>query len=109
MIAELIASGVSAAELESAKSSLINSFIFAFEDTHAVVTQKMRLNFYDYPDDYLETYQERVEALTAEDVKRVASKYLHPDQLHIVLVGDSGILLADLQDESMDTELITID
>jgi zinc protease len=109
MIADLITSGVSTDELESAKSSLINSFIFAFEDTHAVVTQKMRLNFYAYPDDYLETYQERVEALTAEEVKRVAREYLHPDQLHIVLVGDSGILLADLQDESMDIELIEID
>jgi zinc protease len=109
IIAELISSGVSVAELESAKSSLINSFIFAFENTHAVVTQKMRLQFYAYPDDYLETYQERVEALTAEDVKRAAQDYLHPDQLHVVLVGDSDILLADLQEETMEIKLINLD
>lgn len=109
ILAELLTTTVSASELESAKSSLINSFIFAFENTHAVVTQKMRLRFFDYPEDYLETYQEQVEVLTAEDVKRVARKYLHPDQLHIVLVGDSGILLADLEDESMEIELVELD
>ena len=109
MIEELIASGVSDAELESAKNSLLNSFIFAFENTHAVVTQKMRLQFYAYPDDYLETYQRQVEALTAEEIVRVARVYLQPDQLHIVLVGDSAILLADLQDEVMAIELVELD
>lgn len=109
MIEELITSGVTDAELESAKSSLLNSFIFAFENTHAVVTQKMRLQFYGYPDDYLETYQHQVDALTAEDIKRVARVYLRPDQLHIVLVGDSDILQADLQDEAMAFELVELD
>jgi len=109
MIKELIISGVSNEEIESAKNSLINSFIFAFENTHAVVTQKMRLDFYAYPDDYLETYQKRIKALTAEDVQRVAREYLHPGQMHIVLVGDSGILLPDLEDESLDIELVELD
>ncbi len=106
---ELIVSGVPHDELESAKSSMINSFIFAFENTHAVVTQKMRLNFYAYPDDYLETYQDRISAITASDVQRVALEYFHPDQMHIVLVGDSDILLPDLQNESMAIELVEVD
>lgn len=109
IVEHLRSSRVSDDELESAKNSLINSFIFAFENTHAVVTQKMRLEFYSYPDDYLETYQQRVKALTASDVQRVARQYLQPDQMHIVLVGDSGILLPGLQDESMDVELVELD
>lgn len=109
LVGELIVSGVSHDELESAKNSMINSFIFAFENTHAVVTQKMRLHFYDYPDNYLETYQERIRALTAADVQRVAQKYFHPDQMHIVLVGDSDILLPDLQDEPMLIKLVELD
>ncbi|MBD1399223.1 M16 family metallopeptidase [Pelovirga terrestris] len=109
MIKQLIVSGVSHDELESAKNSMINSFIFAFEDSHAVVTQKMRLHFYAYPDDYLETYQERIRALSPADIQRVAHQYFHPDQMHIVLVGDSGILLADLQDKSMAIEQVEVD
>ncbi|MFO7766531.1 MAG: pitrilysin family protein [Pelovirga sp.] len=99
---------VSSEEIESAKRSLINSFIFAFENTHAVVTQKMRLDFYSYPDDYLESYQERIEALTAADVQRVARFYLQPERLHVVLVGDSDILLADLDDDD-DIVVIELD
>ncbi len=109
LIDEMIATPVSAEELESAKRSLINSFIFAFENTHSVVTQKMRLLFYSYPADYLETYQERIEALTAEDVQRVARRYLQPDNLHVVLVGDSDILLDDLENKSADVVIIELD
>lgn len=100
---------VTAEELESAKSSLINSFIFAFENTHSVVTQKMRLQFYSYPDDYLETYQQRIEVLTAEDVQRVAKRYLQPERLHVVLVGDGDILMDDLGDQVADIVIIELD
>lgn len=81
---------VSAAELTLAKQSLINSFVFAFNDTHSVVSRKMRLDFYDYPTDYLESYREKVAAVTIADVQRVARQYLHPEQLQIVLVGNSS-------------------
>ena len=89
LIAQIRNEPVSAAELELAKKSLINSFVFAFADTHAVVSRKVRLDYYDYPDNYLETYRQKIEAVTIADVKRVAAKYLHPDKLQIVLVGDS--------------------
>jgi zinc protease len=78
---------VSVAELDLARESLINSFVFAFDDSHAVVTQQMRLDYYDYPEDYLQTYRDRIAAVTAEDVLRVARQYLHPDRQNLVLVG----------------------
>jgi zinc protease len=82
---------VSDAELTLAKESLINSFVFAFEDSHSVVSRKVRLDYYDYPQDYLESYCGRLAAVTAEDVQRVATKYLWPGHLQIVLVGDSSV------------------
>ncbi len=88
---------VSAAELELAKQSLINSFVFAFNDTHSIVSRKLRLDYFDYPDDYLETYRQKVAAVTIADVQRVARKYLLPDQLQIVLVGDSEVFAEELQ------------
>ncbi len=81
---------VSAEELELAKRSLINSFVFAFNDTHSVVSRRLRLDYFDYPPDYLETYRDKIAAVTIADVQRVAGQYLRPDQLQIVLVGDTS-------------------
>jgi len=76
-------------ELQLAKESLINSFVFAFEDSHDVVAQQMRLDFYGYPQDYLSSYRDKVAAVSIEDVQRVARSYLHPDRQQLVLVGNS--------------------
>ncbi len=82
---------VSAAELDLAKKSLINSFVFAFSDSHSVVSRKVRLDYYDYPKDYLESYRQKIEAVTVADVQRVARQYLQPEKLQIVLVGNSQL------------------
>lgn len=76
-------------ELRLARESLINSFVFAFDDRHEVVSRAMRLDFYDYPAGYLENYRQRIAAVTAEDIQRVARSYLHPENQTIVLVGQT--------------------
>ncbi len=86
---------VSAKELKLAKDSLVNSFVFAFDDTHKVVTRKMRLDFYNYPEGYLETYRDRVAAVTIDDVTRVAQKYLNPERQNLVLVGSKKAFAAE--------------
>jgi len=48
----------------------------------------MRLDYYDYPADYLSGYRDRIAAVTREDVMRVARRYLDPEQQTLVLVGD---------------------
>jgi zinc protease len=78
---------VSGEELELAKESRINSFVFAFSDSHDVLTQQLRLDFFDYPPGYLQTYRERITAISREDILRVAQKHLHPKEMVIVLVG----------------------
>lgn len=93
LIQQLIERPVSEAELALAKQSLINSFVFAFSDTHSIVSRRARLDFYHYPERYLEDYQQKLAAVTVADVQRVARRYLHPDRLQIVLVGDSGKFL----------------
>lgn len=79
---------VSDSELALAKESLINSFVFAFTDTHEVVTQQVRLDYYGYPADYLQRYQQQVAAVTAEQVLQAARERLDPARQTIVLVGD---------------------
>jgi zinc protease len=78
---------VNADELRLARESLVNSFVFSFTDPHAVVVQRMQFDFYDYPADYLARYRERIAAVGAVDVQRVARDYLRPERQQIVVVG----------------------
>lgn len=88
---------VSAEELRLAKESLINSFVFAFDDIHDIVAQQMRIDFYGYPDNYLSGYRERLAAVTIEDVQHAARTYLHPDRQQLILVGDRASFDADTE------------
>lgn len=88
IIGDMCSTGVTAEELSLAKKSLVNSFVFRFENTHGLVIQAMRNDFFEYPPDYLQKYCQRINAVTAADVKRVANKYLHPEAQTIILVGD---------------------
>lgn len=91
---------VSDEELRVAKESLVNSFIFGFDNPHTVVVQRMQLDFYAYPADYLARFREQIAAVTADDVQRVARIYLHPEQQQIVIVGrpdETGRSLEDFK------------
>lgn len=78
---------VDAEELRVARESLVNSFVFSFADPHAVVVQRMQLDFYNYPPDYLARFQERIAAVEADAVQRVARQYLCPGRQQVIIVG----------------------
>ena len=79
---------VSAEELQLTKDSLINSFVFGFESSSQIAFQQMMLAYRGFAPDFLETYTDNIAKVTAEDVQAVAQKYLHPDALTIVTVGN---------------------
>ncbi len=81
-------SHVSNEELQVAKDAIINSFIFGFTSNMQVVSQRINIQYYNLPEDYLEKYRENIAKVTKEDVLRVAKKYLHPDKLSLVVVGN---------------------
>ncbi|HEX2768836.1 MAG TPA: pitrilysin family protein [Geobacteraceae bacterium] len=89
IIAGMTKKPVTDQELQLAKDSIINSFIFGFTSTATVVNQKARLEYYRYPAGYLENYRDNLARVTKEDVLRVARKYLHPEALKLVVVGDA--------------------
>ncbi len=84
---------VSPAELADAKNFLTGVFPIRAETqeglTNLIVNQKL----YELPSDYLQTYRANIEAVTAEDVQRVAMKYVHPERSAMVIVGDAGEVL----------------
>ena len=77
-------------EIKRAKDAILNSFIFRFDSPGKVLQEKMAYEFYGYPLDFLERYQSGIEKVTKEDVARVAAKYIHRDQMSVLVVGNTG-------------------
>ncbi len=77
-------------ELKRAKDSILNSFIFRFDTPEKVLEEKMNYEFYHYPLDFLERYRTEVEKVTADDVTRVARKYVHKDRLAVLVLGNDS-------------------
>ena len=75
-------------ELKRAKDDILNSFIFQFDTPEKVLREKMAYEFYQYPLDFLERYRSEVEKVTADDVARVARKYVHKDRMAVLVVGN---------------------
>jgi zinc protease len=87
-IAELVKGGVSQGEVRKAKDAMLNSFIFEFDSKEKVLAERIRYEFYGYPPDFLERYRAGIDKVTPADVDRVARKYLHPDRLAVLVVGN---------------------
>lgn len=79
---------VTAAELASAQGSLTRGYARGFETAEQVARSAAQLALFDLPDDTFDTFVDRVEAVTAEGVTRLARTWLHSDQMHAVVVGD---------------------
>lgn len=90
IIAELTKEPVSDAELTAAREYVINSFMFGFTNPATIVNQRARLEYYGYPDGYLEQYRDNIAKVTKADILNAARKYLHPDAFKLVVVGDAS-------------------
>jgi zinc protease len=86
---KLITGTVQPIELKKAKDAILNSFIFEFDSRQKVMAERMRYEFYGFPPDFLERYRAEIEKVTAPDVDRVARKYVHPDKMAVLVVGNS--------------------
>src|SRR5258707_5642711 len=86
---KLITGTVEPIELKKAKDAILNSFIFEFDSKQKVLAERMRYEFYGYPPDFLEHYRTAIEKVTPADVDRVARKYIHPDKMAVLVVGNA--------------------
>ncbi|WP_437726220.1 M16 family metallopeptidase [Sorangium sp. So ce861] len=77
-------------ELADAKANLIRQLPARFETAGATASTVASLAVYDLPLDEFGTRPARIQRITPADVQRVAQKYLVPEQLRVVLVGDAG-------------------
>ncbi len=81
---------VPAEELENAKRALVANFALSTESPAAALRNAVTIKEYGFPADYWDTYPEKIAAVTAGDVQRVAQKYIPVDNIQIVAVGDAS-------------------
>jgi zinc protease len=74
-------------ELAQAKEAILNAYVFTADSKAKILAQRVNLEFYGYPADYYQQYPARLQAVTAEDVARVAKKYVSPNQVAVLVVG----------------------
>jgi hypothetical protein len=77
-------------ELELAKESILNSFIFNYQSRSQILGQQMLYAYYGLPADFLDRYRDNIEKVTTKDVARVAETYIHPDKMIMLVVGKSA-------------------
>jgi predicted Zn-dependent peptidase len=88
----LCTEAVSAETLKSAKSIMSGAFARRLENAGTVAQFASNISKYNLPADYYETYLERLNAITAEDVQAAAKKYLKANNCYISVVGNKDIL-----------------
>ena len=87
---------VSDRELSDAQAYLTGNFPLTIETPEDIAAQVLNAIFYGLPLSDIENYRELVNAITPDDIQRVARQYLKPDRLSVVLVGNASAFTKDL-------------
>ncbi len=77
-------------ELDAARRSVVAHFALSLESPQQVIGYALTRKAYNFPADYWDKYPAQIAAINAEDVQRVAKKYIDPATMQLVAVGDSG-------------------
>lgn len=98
----LVREPVGERELAGAQAYLAGSFPLSLETADDIALQVLNLLFFDLDVKELATYPDRVNAVTGDDIQRVARAFVKPARLSIVLVGDAAKVLPQLQSVGFD-------
>ncbi|MGQ0542503.1 MAG: M16 family metallopeptidase [Blastocatellia bacterium] len=85
-------------ELEYNKQSLIRRYPGGFETNGQIAGQLSNLVTYGLPDSYFNDYIRNIQAVTVADINRVANRYLTPDRMAVLIVGDKNVIEPKLKE-----------
>ena len=98
---------VSAEELNDTRERFLNSLVFRNENRSSALFEQLNNTYLGLPLDAFERYVEEVRMVTPEDIQRVAREYLRPDEVQILVVGNSS-LIGDQLEEFGEVNLIDV-
>ena len=84
-------------ELNTAKAKYIGNFVMNTQKASTIANFALNKELYQLSDDFYETYIQKINAVTKEDVLRAAKKYFKKDQLRIIIVGKASEVLLPLE------------
>ena len=86
------------AEIDETRSYILGVFPYTFQTINDFAKRLETLAIYGLPSDYYDTYQERLTALTREELRETARRHLHPDHIAVVAVGPAETLVPQLEE-----------
>jgi zinc protease len=96
-IERMRAEEISEDELTLATSYLEGVFPIRYETTAAIASALANLATFGLPEDYYDTYRDNIAAVTTRHVLNAARKYVKPEELQIVVVGNPELIKAPLE------------
>ncbi|HEV7968054.1 MAG TPA: pitrilysin family protein [Candidatus Acidoferrales bacterium] len=84
-------------ELDEARRSVVARFALSLESPQQLIAYAMTRKAYNFPIDYWDKYPAQIMAIQAEDVARVAKKYIDPATMQVVAVGDASKIKSVLE------------
>ena len=89
VLRDYLKQGPTEEQLQQAKNNIIGGFPMRFDTNNKLLGWLSVIGFYDLPLDYLETYPQKVQALTTEDIRQAWQKRIQVEDLNVVTVGQS--------------------
>jgi len=90
VVAGFVTNGPTAAELKAAQDNLVNGFALRIDTNRKLLDNVANIAWYGLPADYLQTWTQRISAVTVADVRRAFQRVLQPGTMASVVVGGVG-------------------
>jgi zinc protease len=94
---EKFRNGLSDSDLQFVKNCMLRSDALRFETNDALVGMLSTMTKYGLPEDYIKKDDDVIRNMTMEDTKAIAEKYIVPDKMYYVIVGDAATQLKPLE------------
>jgi len=89
--------GISENDLQFIKNCMILSNARRFETNGSLVGMLSTMSKYGFPDDYIRNEENVIRGITVEEHKAITDKYIVPDKMYYVVVGDAATQLKPLE------------
>lgn len=96
-------------ELEDTKNYLAGVFPATVQSSSDIAGRILDMELYGLPHDYFDRYRENITAVSAEDIARVAQKYIEPDRALIVIVGNAAQIREPLSTLGLPIQHLDVD
>jgi len=96
-INKIINEKVSDTLLYNNKQKYMGNFVLNMEKPSTIANQAYRIFVDNLPEDYYETFLQKIDAVTVDDIQAVARKYLYPDHMRIIVAGNATTTVPGLE------------